>query len=1515
MAQDNKETLEKRVVELTKQLEANSTDNKATAQTLLQRAQVYESLDQITHATNDVQTALKRDPQVKAEATELLSRFNTHTQQQQQAASSTEEDPRVASFQKHLANLETLPDVTSIRRFVGSSDFVLVLTACGTPDTPPRIKSLAFMILTRLFNPPQANDMKSYPMTYIIEQCAACFSHCMDQGKNETKLLAYRTLTALFQTSMTVGSAILCQEGTVEEIMDVVEFETLPVQLAIAEVLTIASSDKTCRKQIMTYAVDWLVKMAGQSKTDPQLKAAAGTALTKLRAQADLPTDADDATTASSNITEATPTLEDAMRKMNLTNDTLINSLKDVIKSKSSDASLVLNAVEGLAYACLKPDVKASLGDDDEFLKCLSTLTISTARQDTASSNPLLFGIGTILANLTMYRPVLDDHQKQMKKLRDLANAKQRQAAASAGATAAAAQQKQLQEEKDDPREDDKAVEERIKRAVQQGAAMALMVLSKNSSVNIRAVAAQTYLNLVTPQATRGQLLQQGIVKGLLPLSRDTTTSSSSGVLASQALAKLAITTDPRIAFVGDTILDLVRPLLALCKDTAQLRQFEGLMALTNLASVDDRVRQLIEHAEGMAVFENLQLSNNDMVQRAATEMVCNMTFCDPVFERYSDPTKSQNRIRLLMILSDHEDPSTRRAASGALAILANSPSTCDMILKVDKCYERMARWLSLEETVDVQHRGIEVLRCLIQHKGKPVVDALVSQAGADKLLVALVKQCQVQPVRSAAMEVLKIHQSPLRNTGQHLPAHTFKVDLSHCQLVCKAWSRAAQTFLYKTFDVDTSSSSSTYSFDRDLTDPATGTTKEEQQQQRKLRSFVRTLQHLAPHVGPFVKKISLKYSLLYAPDAITVLTVLFDACRNMEEFYCAGDSTTIAWPLLLMLPDNQVSKIRAIVDRDRKATSPLYAFVALKLKRSLTELQWTLDDSRHSRSHPTKIRYTYLAQQLPQFTSLQRLYFPICRFSEYRTLCQVIDACGPTVTELAIDLYEPLNVIDEQAAKSIRLVKPNHSIDTIRIQRAILERHMITYLATKFPKLKRLEANFSRSYFNVGCEEMPLLSASLDSFELYFALGSRLYHPSPEHALLPVVSAAPKRILSIHFMPPNGMGRSVLFLSDPFDFERDLAFLDDDDDDADNNNNNNTAFNSGLVNTRNRLENRMQAEFRNTFTAECQDGVRLIKDGETSRMEMCALDPKKYRRDECVKWIKQYAPQTIRIANMGHLKRPSIEYRDYNPSTSSPAKAFKKWLQEYRSDHMCEERNQRLLAGVLRATVDAPNTTIHLADMVVLGAVSGGHGPPLPRTSTKEDDIKRDDLVMSSELSFVFGAKAQNCNIKELRIAHSLFTHYVLVYISNQVPVLDTLILDTCCIFMDEDHTCKVLLPHTRLRRLGMVIAPLSPLHYLSGDEITAGRQYLSNTELMDALSSSSSYTLKVETKAKTYICKKKGDETLPGDVAMAKGMKVGTKDNFLLWIVCQELQELSIVNGANQRRPIVHQFRPLEV
>ncbi|CAO3587936.1 unnamed protein product [Absidia cylindrospora] len=589
------------------------------------------------------------------------------------------------------------------------------------------------------------------------ENTSVCtvFQSLSGTGKNVDKLLAYRTLHAIFQTSVTVGAAILCQEGIVEDMMDVVEFEIVDVQVAIMEVLAIASADKSCRKLIIKYASTWLAKVAASrdnGKTNPMLKAAAGTTLTKLSAQNASQQQQQKQKDQGDDESDIDASLERAMKGVHLDNNDLMENLKKVVTSQTSNSSMMLTAVEGLAYSSVDPGVKESLADDSTFLKSLTALSINVASRH---SNPLLFGIGTILANITMYRPVLSEQQRQMKKLRDLANAKKSGGAKSTAGAAGGG-------DEDDERELDKAVDRRVQKVVDQGCAMALMVLSKNSSINIRMMAAQTYLNLVTPQSVRGKLLQQGIVKGLVPLAitvdKENNAQEPYKTTATQALAKLAITTDPRLAFTAAQMLDLVRPLLTLCKDDNQLRQFEGLMALTNMASMDDQVRYMIDGADGMAVFENLQLSSNDMVQRAATEMVCNMTFFEPVFERYSNPSSpgAQNRIRLLMILSDHEDVATRRAASGALAILANSVDACTMMTKVDKGYERIVRLIEENEQVEVQHRGIEIIRCLVNHFGKQGVDNLVKEQG-DRKLVEIVKKCQVNAIRGAAMEVLKL--------------------------------------------------------------------------------------------------------------------------------------------------------------------------------------------------------------------------------------------------------------------------------------------------------------------------------------------------------------------------------------------------------------------------------------------------------------------------------------------------------------------------------------------------------------------------------------------------------------------------------------------------------------------------------------------------------------------------------------------------------------------------------------
>nr|CAG8614997.1 9845_t:CDS:2 [Entrophospora candida] len=80
---------------------------------------------------------------------------------------------------------------------------------------------------------------------------------------------------------------------------------------------------------------------------------------------------------------------------------------------------------------------------------------------------------------------------------------------------------------------------------------------------------------------------------------------------------------------------------------------------------------------------ENLQLSDNTMVRRAATEYVS---------------------------LSDVKDFETRRAASGCLPILSTNQDVCKMILERPRDLLILKDLLD-EQSVELQHRSVECLK------------------------------------------------------------------------------------------------------------------------------------------------------------------------------------------------------------------------------------------------------------------------------------------------------------------------------------------------------------------------------------------------------------------------------------------------------------------------------------------------------------------------------------------------------------------------------------------------------------------------------------------------------------------------------------------------------------------------------------------------------------------------------------------------------------------------------------
>ncbi|KAJ1332617.1 hypothetical protein BSLG_008246 [Batrachochytrium salamandrivorans] len=278
-------------------------------------------------------------------------------------------------------------------------------------------------------------------------------------------------------------------------------------------------------------------------------------------------------------------------------------------------------------------------------------------------------------------------------KLRDLANQQSNQPSSDTSTSAS-------------PNDDD-AVAARTKLVASSGIFLILGALASSESINVRDAVSQTYLSVATDRDLRGLIIQHGGCRQLIGLA--TIGSKEGRATAAQALAKIAITSDPHLAFKGQMVYELVRPLISLCTGDTLLQQFEALMALTNIASVNDDVRARIIASDGIRAMENLQFLDHVMVRRAATEALCNMMYHPQVMEMYTSPGSSP-RLKVMVALSDSEDFATRRAASGALAVLSSHPDAAIHIARQNRALTILIE-LAKEDSPELQHRAIETIK------------------------------------------------------------------------------------------------------------------------------------------------------------------------------------------------------------------------------------------------------------------------------------------------------------------------------------------------------------------------------------------------------------------------------------------------------------------------------------------------------------------------------------------------------------------------------------------------------------------------------------------------------------------------------------------------------------------------------------------------------------------------------------------------------------------------------------
>jgi hypothetical protein len=338
-----------------------------------------------------------------------------------------------------------------------------------------------------------------------------------------------------------------------------------------------------------------------------------------------------------------------------------------------------------------------------------------------------LFGACAIIVNMTSYKRPLTKEEEQIQKLKAFSNGNKERPAP-------------------DPLESDQYVAQRNRIMMSKGVVPILDLIAKSASENTRVMLAQAFLNLTTEKENRGKMAQEGF-STLLNLCRKGPASRMT--CAVQALSKIVITTNPVLIFKGNTAIECIVPLLNQLKTEDGLMQFEALLALTNIASLEaDDPRMKIVSSGGLESLESFLLHDHKLLRRAALELLCNLMFEESVFERYCE---KKDRLFLIVALTNVDDFETQRAASGILAILSSAAQGSKALFANEKTMDRIHDCV-MHSNMEIVHRGLECVRnCLKFCKEKKSVIL-------NDILIRRIQQLKNQPgpIQSAAMEILK---------------------------------------------------------------------------------------------------------------------------------------------------------------------------------------------------------------------------------------------------------------------------------------------------------------------------------------------------------------------------------------------------------------------------------------------------------------------------------------------------------------------------------------------------------------------------------------------------------------------------------------------------------------------------------------------------------------------------------------------------------------------------------------
>jgi tetratricopeptide (TPR) repeat protein len=474
----------------------------------------------------------------------------------------------------------------------------------------------------------------------------------------ESKVRATAVITTLLTGPIDVGNHCLAQPGLVEMMLVMAGSDDDEVQQKVAaEAIIAAASKKDKCTSIVGMGTKILKKL--YSSPNDAIKVRGLVGLCKL---------------GSVGGTDAAikPFSDESIHK-------LVTACRKFLVNPTKSTDLKKWAAEGYAYLTLDAEVKEEVVNDPQVVHALIDLGKS-------GNLSCLYGIITTLVNLT------NSYEKNevLPEMIELAKF---------------AKQHIPEEHIKDKKE---YIDKRVSKLAEMNVASALTSLSKTESPSARELISRVFNAICEQKELRGRVVSAGGAKALLNMALERNTAKGK-LQAAQALARIGITMNPEVAFPGQRCVEVVRPIMQLLHiECTALQNFEALMALTNLSTISESVRDRIMKDCGLSKIENYMFEEHEMLRRAATQCVNNLITHKHAIEAYEG---ENDRVKMLVVLSEEDDLETGKAALGALAMLTSESKKCARKVFEARRWFEILLMLSSSKDKELQHRAIIVIR------------------------------------------------------------------------------------------------------------------------------------------------------------------------------------------------------------------------------------------------------------------------------------------------------------------------------------------------------------------------------------------------------------------------------------------------------------------------------------------------------------------------------------------------------------------------------------------------------------------------------------------------------------------------------------------------------------------------------------------------------------------------------------------------------------------------------------